>query len=91
MTSRFWRRARAPRERPTLRAQLFAGLGVVVALGASLAFIGYLNVRNLQQATQALVGQSITMREAALRFETAFMRARIAEKSFLAEWPVSGF
>lgn len=87
----FRRKPRPAHERPTLRAQLFAGLGVVVALGASLALIGYLNVRNLQQATQALVGQSIAMREAALRFENAFLRARIAEKSLFVEWSRSGF
>ncbi|MBI1395444.1 MAG: response regulator [Betaproteobacteria bacterium] len=65
--------------RASLRVQFFAGLGLVVLLGATTALVSYLSLTTVQDSVRNMLASTTRMREASLRIEQEFLLARIAE------------
>ena len=88
MSGRQWLRASVGAL--SLRSQLLAAVGLVLALAAAISLAGLLGLRNLQSATSTTLARANAVREASLRVQEHFLMARLAEQAFLSEWRDAG-
>jgi hypothetical protein len=74
-----------------IRLLLLMGSGLILALGALIAGIGYFSLTRTQYTVNTTFTQAHQAKEFSLSFQRAFLQARQNEGAILSRWRVDGF